>query len=151
MEKALFPGSFDPITLGHIDIVTQGLLLFDEIIIAVGENSSKNNLFTMDQRLAFITEVFENNPKISVISYKGMTVDLCQKIDVNFILRGLRNSVDFEFEKSIAQVNRDMASVETVFLLASSTTAHISSTIVREVIKNNGAYQKFVPSAVTIN
>ncbi len=151
MKKALFPGSFDPITLGHIDIVTQGLLLFDEIIIAVGENSSKNNLFTMDQRLAFITEVFENNPKISVISYKGMTVDLCQKIDVNFILRGLRNSVDFEFEKSIAQVNRDMASVETVFLLASSTTAHISSTIVREVIKNNGAYQKFVPSAVTIN
>ena len=105
----------------------------------------------MDQILAFITEVFENNPKISVISYKGMTVDLCQKIDVNFILRGLRNSVDFEFEKSIAQVNRDMASVETVFLLASSTTAHISSTIVREVIKNNGAYQKFVPSAVTIN
>ena len=151
MKKALFPGSFDPITLGHIDIVTQGLLLFDEIIIAVGENSSKNNLFTMDQRLAFITEVFENNPKISVISYKGMTIDLCQKIDVNFILRGLRNSVDFEFEKSIAQVNRDMASVETVFLLASSTTAHISSTIVREVIKNNGAYQKFVPSAVTIN
>ena len=145
MIKAVFPGSFDPITLGHVDVIERGLQLFDEIIIAVGENSSKTNLFSLDQRKEFISEAFKDHPKVSVISYQGMTVYLCQKLKVDFILRGLRNSADFEFEKSIAQINRDMAPIETVFLLTAAETAHISSSIVREIIKNKGAFQKFVP------
>lgn len=151
MIKAVFPGSFDPITLGHVDVIERGLQLFDEIIIAVGENSSKTNLFSLDQRKEFISEAFKDHPKVSVISYQGMTVDLCQKLKVDFILRGLRNSADFEFEKSIAQINRDMAPIETVFLLTAAETAHISSSIVREIIKNKGAFQKFVPVSVKVN
>ena len=151
MIKAVFPGSFDPITLGHVDVIERGLQLFDEIIIAVGENSSKTNLFSLDQRKEFISEAFKDHPKVSVISYQGMTVDLCQKLKVDFILRGLRNSEDFEFEKSIAQINRDMAPIETVFLLTAAETAHISSSIVREIIKNKGAFQKFVPVSVKVN
>ena len=151
MIKAVFPGSFDPITLGHVDVIERGLQLFDEIIIAVGENSSKTNLFSLDQRKEFISEAFKDHPKVSVISYQGMTVDLCQKLKVDFILRGLRNSADFEFEKSIAQINRDIAPIETVFLLTAAETAHISSSIVREIIKNKGAFQKFVPVSVKVN
>jgi pantetheine-phosphate adenylyltransferase len=151
MIKAVFPGSFDPITLGHVDVIERGLQLFDEIIIAVGENSSKTNLFSLDQRKEFISEAFKDHPKVSVISYQGMTVDLCQKLKVDFILRGLRNPADFEFEKSIAQINRDMAPIETVFLLTAAETAHISSSIVREIIKNKGAFQKFVPVSVKVN
>ena len=151
MIKAVFPGSFDPITLGHVDVIERGLQLFDEIIIAVVENSSKTNLFSLDQRKEFISEAFKDHPKVSVISYQGMTVDLCQKLKVDFILRGLRNSADFEFEKSIAQINRDMAPIETVFLLTAAETAHISSSIVREIIKNKGAFQKFVPVSVKVN
>ena len=151
MIKAVFPGSFDPITLGHVDVIERGLQLFDEIIIAVGENSSKTNLFSLDQRKEFISEAFKDHPKVSVISYQGMTVDLCKKLKVDFILRGLRNSADFEFEKSIAQINRDMAPIETVFLLTAAETAHISSSIVREIIKNKGAFQKFVPVSVKVN
>jgi pantetheine-phosphate adenylyltransferase len=151
MKKAVFPGSFDPITLGHVDVIERGLRLFDEIIIAVGENSSKTNLFSLDQRKEFISEAFKDHPKVSVISYQGMTVDLCQKLKVDFILRGLRNPADFEFEKSIAQINRDMAPIETVFLLTAAETAHISSSIVREIIKNKGAFQKFVPVSVKVN
>ncbi len=151
MKKAIFPGSFDPITLGHVDVIKRGLLIFDEIIIAVGENSSKTHLFSLDQRKEFISEAFKGNPKISVISYQGMTVDLCQKLNVDFILRGLRNPADFEFEKSIAQINRDMAPIETIFLLTAAETAHISSSIVREIIKNNGAFQMFVPNAVKVH
>ena len=151
MIKAVFPGSFDPITLGHVDVIERGLQLFDEIIIAVGENSSKTNLFSLDQRKEFISEAFKDHPKVSVISYQGMTIDLCQKLKVDFILRGLRNSADFEFEKSIAQINRDMAPIETVFLLTATETANISSSIVREIIKNKGAFQKFVPVSVKVN
>ena len=151
MKKAVFPGSFDPITLGHVDVIERGLRLFDEIIIAVGENSSKTNLYSLDQRKEFISEAFKDHPKVSVISYQGMTVDLCQKLKVDFILRGLRNPADFEFEKSIAQINRDMAPIETVFLLTAAETAHISSSIVREIIKNKGAFQKFVPVSVKVN
>ncbi len=150
MKKAIFPGSFDPITLGHVDVIERGLLLFDEIIVAIGDNSSKTHLFGLDQRKEFISEAFKDNPKISVISYQGMTVDLCRKLNVDFILRGLRNPADFEFEKSIAQINRDMAPIETVFLLTAGETAHISSSIVREIIKNKGAFQMFVPNSVKV-
>ena len=145
MKKAIFPGSFDPITIGHVDIINRGLHMFDEIIIAVGENSSKTNMFSLEERLKFITTAFKDDSRITVQSYQGLTVDLCDTLNVSVILRGLRNSVDFEFEKSIANVNQAMTNVETVFLLSSPITSHISSSIVREIIKNKGDYQNFVP------
>jgi len=105
---ALFPGSFDPITLGHVDIIERALPLFDEIRIAVGTNSSKNYLFSLEQRIAWIEQTFANEPKIKVVTYDGLTVDFAQQEGVNFLLRGLRNPADFEFEKAIAQANREM-------------------------------------------
>lgn len=145
MKKAIFPGSFDPITIGHVDIINRGLHMFDEIIIAVGENSSKTNMFSLEERLKFITRAFKDDSRITVQSYQGLTVDLCDTLNVSVILRGLRNTTDFEFEKSIAYVNQAMTNVETVFLLSSPITSHISSSIVREIIKNKGDYQNFVP------
>ncbi len=145
MKKAIFPGSFDPITIGHVDIINRGLHMFDEIIIAVGENSSKTNMFSLEERLKFITTAFKDDSRITVQSYQGLTVDLCDTLNVSVILRGLRNTTDFEFEKSIANVNQAMTNVETVFLLSSPITSHISSSIVREIIKNKGDYQNFVP------
>jgi pantetheine-phosphate adenylyltransferase len=119
--------------------------MFDEIIIAVGENSSKTNMFSLEERLKFITRAFKDDSRITVQSYQGLTVDLCDTLNVSVILRGLRNTTDFEFEKSIACVNQAMTNVETVFLLSSPITSHISSSIVREIIKNKGDYQNFVP------
>ena len=131
---ALFPGSFDPITLGHVDIIERALPLFDEIRIAVGTNSSKNYLFSLEQRIAWIEQTFANEPKIKVVTYDGLTVDFAQQEGVNFLLRGLRNPADFEFEKAIAQANREMTpELETIFLLTSARYAYISSSIVREV------------------
>ena len=120
MKKAIFPGSFDPITLGHYDIIERGVTLFDELIIAIGINSSKNYMFTLEERKKFIEDCFKHEPKIKVVTYKGLTVDFCQKNDVDFILRGLRNPADFEFEKAIAHTNRDLAPIETVFLLTAA-------------------------------
>ena len=124
---ALFPGSFDPITLGHVDIIERALPLFDEIRIAVGTNSAKNYLFSLEQRIAWIEQTFANQPKIKVVTYDGLTVDFAQQEGVNFLLRGLRNPADFEFEKAIAQANREMTpELETVFLLTSARYAYIS-------------------------
>lgn len=146
---ALFPGSFDPITLGHLDIIERALPLFDEIIIAVGTNSAKNYMFSLDQRVQWIEQTFDTESKISVITYEGLTVDFAQKQRVNFMLRGLRNPADFEFEKAIAQANREMVpNLETVFLLTSARFAYISSSIVREVYIHEGDYTRFVPAAV---
>lgn len=146
---ALFPGSFDPITLGHLDIIERALPLFDEIIIAVGTNSAKNYMFSLDQRVQWIEQTFDAESKISVITYEGLTVDFAQKQRVNFMLRGLRNPADFEFEKAIAQANREMVpNLETVFLLTSARFAYISSSIVREVYIHEGDYTRFVPAAV---
>ncbi|MDG1397259.1 MAG: pantetheine-phosphate adenylyltransferase [Polaribacter sp.] len=150
MKKAIFPGSFDPITLGHYDIIERGVTLFDELIIAIGINSSKNYMFTLDERKKFIEDCFKHEPKIKVVTYKGLTVDFCQKNDVDFILRGLRNPADFEFEKAIAHTNRDLAPIETVFLLTAASTSYISSSIVRDVIRNDGNYTKLVPKTVRI-
>ncbi len=148
-RTALFPGSFDPITLGHLDIIERALPLFDEIQIAVGTNSAKNYLFTLEQRVSWIQETFAHEPKIKVITYEGLTVDFAQQQGVNFLLRGLRNPADFEFEKAIAQANREMVpDLETVFLLTSARYAYISSSIVREVINHKGDYSRFVPDAV---
>lgn len=146
---ALFPGSFDPITLGHLDIIERALPLFDEIKIAVGTNSAKNYMFSLDQRVQWIEQTFDEESKISVITYEGLTVDFAQKQGVNFMLRGLRNPADFEFEKAIAQANREMVpNLETVFLLTSARFAYISSSIVREVYIHEGDYTRFVPAAV---
>ncbi len=151
MKRAIFPGSFDPITSGHHDIITRGVKLFDELIIAIGVNSSKKYMFSLEERKKFIEDSFTDNPKIKVVTYKGLTVDFCKKNDVEFILRGLRNPADFEFEKAIAHTNRDLAPIETVFLLTAASTSYISSSIVREVIRNNGDYTKLVPNTVRVN
>lgn len=150
MKRAIFPGSFDPLTLGHFDIIERGVKLFDELIIAIGVNSSKNYMFSLEERKQFIEESFKDNPKIKVVTYKGLTVDFCIKNNVDFIFRGLRNPADFEFEKAIAHTNRDLAPIETVFLLTAASTSYISSSIVRDVIRNHGDYTKLVPKAVRV-
>ena len=150
MKKAVFPGSFDPFTLGHLDVITRGVDLFDELIIAIGINADKKYMFTLEERKKFIEDCFLDNPKVKVVTYKGLTVDFCEQNDVQFILRGLRNPADFEFEKSIAHTNRDLAPIETVFLLTAASTSYISSSIVRDVIRNNGDYTKLVPKTVRV-
>ena len=150
MKKAVFPGSFDPLTLGHCDIINKSLDLFDEIIIAIGENSDKTNMFSMDDRKKFIHDEFKNQEKLKILTYDGLTVNFCKKIDANFIVRGLRNPADFEFEKTIAQTNKKLTGIETVFFLTSPETAYISSSIVREIISNKGDYTKLVPSSVRL-
>ena len=150
MKRAIFPGSFDPITLGHYDIIKRSLPLFDEIIIAIGVNADKKYMFPLEQRIKFIEQSFENNPQISVISYEGLTINLCKKMKANFILRGLRNPADFEFEKAIAHTNRKLSKIETVFLLTAASTSFISSSIVRDVIRNGGDYKILVPEAVVV-
>ena len=150
MRRAIFPGSFDPLTLGHYDIIQRGITLFDELIIAIGVNSDKKYMFTLDERKQFIKDAFANEPKIKVLTYEGLTVDFCKKINANFILRGLRNPGDFEFEKAIAHTNRKLSEIETVFLLTSSGKSYISSSIVRDVIKNGGDYTGLVPDSVRV-
>ena len=150
MKRAIFPGSFDPITLGHYDIIKRGVTLFDEVIVAIGINADKKYMFTVDERKKFIEDTFADEPKIKVTTYEGFTVDFCKKIGVEFILRGLRNPADFEFEKAIAHTNRDLAPIETVFLLTSANTSYISSSIVRDVIRNHGDYTKLVPKSVRV-
>ena len=148
MKKAVFPGSFDPLTLGHEDIIKRAIPLFHEIVIAIGVNSEKKYMFSLEERKRFIEETFKNEPKISVITYEGLTIDLCHKENAQFILRGLRNPADFEFEKAIAQTNRKLSNIETVFLLTSADTAYISSSIVRDVYRHGGDITSFVPKSV---
>ena len=148
MKRAVFPGSFDPITLGHCDIINRGTQLFDELIIAIGENLSKNYLFSLEQRKAFIENTFSDNKKIKVFIYSGLTTDFCKKIKADYILRGLRNSSDFEYENSIAQTNKKTGEIETVFFLSSPEKSFISSSIVREIIKHNGKFEDLVPNSV---
>ena len=151
MKKAIFPGSFDPFTLGHLDILKRSLLLFDEIIVGVGKNINKKTMFSEKQRVSFIKDCFKNESRIKVESYDGLTIDFCKKNDANFIVRGIRNNGDFEFEKAIARTNRKLSKIETVFLLTSAKTSFISSGIVRELIINNGDYKLLVPKSVKID
>lgn len=148
MRRAIFPGSFDPITLGHFDIIERGVTLFDELIIAIGINADKKYMFPLEKRKQFIEEAFKSEPKIKVVTYEGLTVNFCKEIGADFILRGLRNPADFEFEKAIAHTNRKLSEIETVFLLTSSGKSYISSSIVRDVIRNNGDYTGLVPDSV---
>jgi len=150
MRRAIFPGSFDPVTLGHYDIINRGITLFDELIIAIGVNADKKYMFSLEERRTFVENAFLDEPKIKVMTYKGLTVDFCKKMDAGFILRGLRNPADFEFEKAIAHTNRKLSEIETVFLLTSSGKSYISSSIVRDVIRNGGDVSGLVPNTVIL-
>ena len=150
MKRAVFPGSFDPLTLGHQDIVERGATIFDEIIVGIGYNAEKSHMFSIEQRKEFIAQCFQDNPKVKVMDYQGLTIDFCKSVGANYLLRGVRNNGDFEFEKAIARTNRELSNIETVFLLTSIQTSFISSSIVREIIRNKGDYKQFVPDCVRI-
>lgn len=148
MRKAVFPGSFDPITMGHVDIINRAIDLFDEIIIAVGVNADKKYMFSLEDRKKHLEFAFKNHPKIKVKTYEGLTIDFCNKEKANYILRGLRNSTDFNYEQAIAQTNSSLSKVESIFIMCSPKYANISSTIVRDIIRNGGDYSTLVPSSV---
>ena len=150
MKKAVFPGSFDPITIGHCEIIEKACEIFDELIVSVGNNSDKDYKFSLDQRLKFISDEFKNNSKVYVEKYEGLTVDFCKTKNIKHIVRGLRNPADFEFEKKIALFNNSLEDVETIFFLTSPNNAFISSSMVREIMDNGGDFKKFVPNSVLI-
>ena len=150
MRRIVFPGSFDPITNGHHDILNRAIPLFDEIVIAVGINIEKSYMFPVNKRIEFINSIYKNEKKIKIKSYKGLTVDFCLKNNISYILRGLRNPSDFEFEKNMAHTNNSMSKIETIFLLTSIENSFISSILVREIIKNGGNYSSFIPKKVNI-
>ena len=146
MNIALFPGSFDPITIGHESIVRRSVELFDKIIIAIGYNSDKKEFFKLNDRIQWIEKVFDDEPKVEVKTYTGLTINYCKEIGAGFILRGLRTSADFEYERAIAQMNKAMnEGVETMFLLTKPEHTHVNSTIVREVIRHGGDASMFLP------
>jgi pantetheine-phosphate adenylyltransferase len=148
-KTAIFPGSFDPITVGHVDIVKRALPLFDEIVIAIGVNTQKKNLFDLDKRIDWIKAVFKDEPKVKVESYNGLTVNYCHQRGAKYIIRGIRSSADFEYEKTIAQLNHMMQpEIDTFLILSSPELSAISSTIVREIIIGGGDTSKFLPKEV---
>lgn len=149
MKIAVFPGSFDPITVGHVELVRRAVPLFDRIVVAVGVNSQKKYLFPLEQRMAWLEEVFNDEPKIEVGSFEGLTAHFCQQIGARYLLRGLRNASDFDYEKTISQLNDIVGDgLETVFLISRPAYSHISSTIVREIIKGGGDASPFLPEGV---
>ncbi len=150
MKTAIFPGSFDPITLGHQDIIEKSLNLFDNVIIGVGQNSEKKYMFSAEQRKNFVEKTFQSIDNIEVKIYEGLTVDFCKKNNANYIIRGLRSVSDFEFEKTIALTNRRLSGIETVFFLTSAKNSYISSGIVRELIINNGDYSLLIPKELDL-
>ena len=149
MKKAIFPGTFDPFTLGHLDILNKSKLIFDEVIVGVGRNNDKKTMFGVDQRIKFIKSAVANSDNVKVTSYNGLTIDFCKSVKANFIVRGVRNTGDFEFEKAIARTNRLLSKIETVFLLTSAKTSFVSSSIVRELIENNGDFSELVPENIS--
>ncbi len=150
MKKiAVFPGSFDPITIGHESIIKRAVNLFDKIIVAIGEHSDKASYFSIEKRIEFIKKVFENYPTVEVEHYTGLTVDYCKKVNAVYILRGLRTSADFEFERSIGQVNKMLyPDIETVFLLTKPEHTALNSSVVRDILRNNGDASQFVPKEI---
>lgn len=150
-KTAVFPGSFDPFTIGHEALVTRALMLFDKVIIAVGENAEKKNLFTIENRMKMISKVFEGESRVVVTRFHGLTVEFCRRNKAGYILRGLRTAADFEYERAMGHMNRKMApEIDTVFLLTSTEHTPINSTIVRDVIVNGGDASMFVPSVINI-
>lgn len=149
-KKAIFPGSFDPITIGHIEIVKKSLKIFDEIIIAIGTNPDKKYMFSENQRLKFIIEYFDNEKNVKVVAYDGLTFELCKKLKLKYIVRGVRNIFDFEYEKNMAEFNRNLGKIETIIITSPNKFSHISSSLVRELIKNNSDFRYLVPSSVKI-
>jgi pantetheine-phosphate adenylyltransferase len=148
-KKAVFPGSFDPITTGHVDLVLRALLLFDEVTVAIGVNSQKQTLFDLEKRKKWIEDVFRDEPRVKVDVFEGLTVHYCKKVGARFLVRGLRNASDFDYEKTISQLNHIVGeNVETVFLISQPEFSHISSTIVREIIKGKGDASPFLPKGV---
>jgi pantetheine-phosphate adenylyltransferase len=147
MKIAVFPGSFDPITLGHVNLIERIAPLFDKIIVAIGFNSTKSSgMFDLKERQLFIANAFSSNPSIEIATYEGLTIDFCKKVGAKTIIRGLRNTVDFEFEKSIAQMNKDLApEIETLFLFTAPAYSAINSSIVRDIIRNGGNANQFLP------
>jgi len=149
MKIAVFPGSFDPITIGHVDLIRRALPLFDRIIVAVGVNSTEKNLFTLEQRLEWLRQVFSGFPNVGVDYFEKLTAHYCQRIGAQYLLRGLRNASDFDYEKTISQLNHIVGNgIETVFLISQPEFSHISSTIVREIIVGGGDPTPFVPEEV---
>lgn len=146
---ALFPGTFDPITIGHLDIIHRALPLFDKLIIGIGRNANKSAMFSEEKRMKWIQEIFGDNPSVSVAVYEGLTVECCRKVGANFIVRGIRYVNDFEYEKAIADMNRSLDSrIETVFLTCLPQYTSVASTLVRDVIRNGGNARQFLPDAV---
>lgn len=151
MKIAVFPGSFDPITIGHVDLVRRALPLFDKIIVAVGVNTTKKYLFPLEQRMEWLRLVFESYPKVDVDQFENLTAHYCQRIGARFLLRGLRNASDFDYEKTISQLNHIVGGgIETVFLIAQPEFSHISSTIVREIIVGGADATPFIPKEIRI-
>ncbi len=152
MERiAIFPGSFDPITCGHEDIINRAVPLFDKIIVSIGRNEDKKNYFTIDQRLGFLKTVFAGNIKIEIDTYEGLTVDYCRKVGANYILRGLRTSADFEFERSIGQVNKKLyPEIETIFLLTHPEYTSLNSSVVRDILRHGGNVSQFIPEGLSL-
>ena len=152
MEKlAIFPGSFDPFTVGHEDVVKRGLSLFENIVIAVGYNANKRDYFPLDDRMQWIRDVFANDPRVRVEKYEGLTVDFAKEIGAAHILRGIRTSADFEYERAIAQVNKAMSNIDSVFLLTTPEHTPVNSTIIRDILKHGGDASMFLPEQIKIN
>ncbi len=153
MDKiAVFPGSFDPITRGHVSIIQRALPLFDKIIVAIGLNTEKQNYFPTEKRLEWIRKVFPDEPKIEVTEYTGLTINFCKSVNASYILRGLRTSADFEFERSIGQINKNLhPGIETVFLLTTPEYTALNSSIVRDIVRHGGDASQFVPEQINLN
>jgi pantetheine-phosphate adenylyltransferase len=148
----VFPGSFDPITLGHAELVRRAVPLFDKIIVAIGQNSQKKYLYSLEQRIDWLKTCFADEPKIEISSIEGLTAHFCQKVNAKYILRGLRNASDFDYEKTISQLNSIVGEgLETIFLISAPQYSHISSTIVREIIKGGGNAAQFLPTEITLD
>lgn len=151
MKTALFPGSFDPVTKAHVDIVKRSVSLFDKVYIGIGVNSTKQGFLTINQRQQMLQAVFAGEPKIQVVSYEGLTIDFCKSIDAKYMIRGIRTVADFEYEKAIAQMNHALApDVESIFIVSKPGYSSISSTIVREILRYNGDVSQFIPQEALV-
>ncbi len=149
-RRAIFPGTFDPFTIGHLSLVERGLRMLDEIVIAIGKNESKRNYFTVEERMQMLEELFANEPRVRIVCYDCLTIELAQEYEADYILRGIRTVNDYEYEKTIADVNRKLSGVETLVLFTEPEYTHISSTIVRELLRYGKGVELFVPAGISL-